>query len=603
MKKYFADLEAYSVSFYEKYGYIKEYAILMKDSDGNLIDEDIELFPVIQRLYYNLNYDNGENINIYFHNGGNYDLWFIIEDIIKFYSKVDYFIDEKKSIYSLKIKKVCYKGNKRKTFTISFLDTFKIWPVALKVLGKAVGLEKLDYEEYDILDEFETIEDYKLWKNGKGYEYLHRDVDIMVNFNKSMEKAGLSVDNFKLTIGATAKFKFENLNKGNFWNFKNIKGSKIEDVKTWSTLKKGYRGGLTIVKPGMELKLLHNITSFDVNSLYPAVMLNNTFPLGKIFKGHRFGATWLFYEVSIIEAETDKIPFIEREVGDNKEVHYPRKLKYITKYMDNTMLSLFEKYYKGSWSKKILYSAYERGNIFNEYIDLFRNLKEKNKGAVRLVAKLFLNSLYGKFGQKIGDIQSVIKYKEDIPKNDIIDTGKTLWLKVNKDKRVRLTSIGDFYIYKEENDIKNINTWSYIPIAIKITSLARSVLVNAINNNYENFIYADTDSIHLTTSNPKGIVLDENNFGDWKNEGTWKDAVYRRPKHYYHINSEDEYELKGGGFIVQNFNPKNLPMDLYRKETFTIPNGKRIKILVEGKPLIIDKDYTFESPIKEKDNE
>lgn len=41
---------------------------------------------------------------------------------------------------------------------------------------------------------------------------------------------------------------------------------------------------------------------------------------------------------------------------------------------------------------------YEKGIIFKEYIDYFYNVKMNSSGVDRVISKLMLNSLYGKFG-------------------------------------------------------------------------------------------------------------------------------------------------------------------------------------------------------------
>ena len=51
--------------------------------------------------------------------------------------------------------------------------------------------------------------------------------------------------------------------------------------------------------------------------------------------------------------------------------------------------------------------------IFDRYIDTFMEMKKNGKGAVRATAKLFLNSLYGKFGMNPIKEEKIIDYQEN----------------------------------------------------------------------------------------------------------------------------------------------------------------------------------------------
>ena len=107
--------------------------------------------------------------------------------------------------------------------------------------------------------------------------------------------------------------------------------------------------------------------------------------------------------------------------------------------------------------------------IFDEYINKYAKIKKESKGALRELAKLFLNNLYGKLGST--DSSFKIAY-------------------VKEDK-----SIG--FMQVVENEKKP----GYIAIGSAITSYSRNFTIRDAQKNYygENkrgFIYADTDSIH-----------------------------------------------------------------------------------------------------------
>ena len=157
------------------------------------------------------------------------------------------------------------------------------------------------------------------------------------------------------------------------------------------------------------------------------------------------------------------------------------------------------------------YFQTEKG-IFDDYINKYKQIKLTSKGSMRALAKLMLNNLYGKMA-----------------------SGTDSDFKVG-------------YI-NEEKDVISFNTVfaddkkaGYIPIGSAITSYSRNFTIRAAQANYNNFIYADTDSIHCVCkpSDIKGIKIDDNAFCCWKIEAEFDRAIYVRQKTYIeHVIAED----------------------------------------------------------------
>ena len=59
-----------------------------------------------------------------------------------------------------------------------------------------------------------------------------------------------------------------------------------------------------------------------------------------------------------------------------------------------------------------LYS-FSKANLFQDYIDHFYNKKKMSIGAERFIAKLHLNTLYGTFGRKLDNLQTIIGTPQD----------------------------------------------------------------------------------------------------------------------------------------------------------------------------------------------
>lgn len=166
---------------------------------------------------------------------------------------------------------------------------------------------------------------------------------------------------------------------------------------------------------------------------------------------------------------------------------------------------------------KILYDAYDilyiefidylmfRGStkLFTEFIDTNYLLKQNSEGAKRLLAKLRLNSFYGKWATN--PVHYVIE--------PYLDDGGILCFKsINK--------IVDEPIY-------TIN-------ASLTTAYSRYDLYINIQNNYDNFVYCDTDSI-TTVGDAVGLEVDKKKLGAWDLEKEYKLFKVIAQKTYYGV--------------------------------------------------------------------
>ena len=113
---------------------------------------------------------------------------------------------------------------------------------------------------------------------------------------------------------------------------------------------------------------------------------------------------------------------------------------------------------------------YAMAGIFDEYIEKYKKIKMESKGAMRELAKLFLNNLYGKMASSTDSSFKVAYIKDD-------------------------KSLG--FIRIAENNKKP----GYIPVGSAITSYARNFTIRAAQANYHGknergFISSQT-SYHL----------------------------------------------------------------------------------------------------------
>ena len=136
-------------------------------------------------------------------------------------------------------------------------------------------------------------------------------------------------------------------------------------------------------------------------------------------------------------------------------------------------------------------------------------MKITSTGAMRTLAKLYLNSLYGRFATT--------------PDNSF----KRAYLD-EFDETIHYTSVSS-----------DDQTPGYIPIGAAITSYAKNFTIRAAQKNFyggkkHGFIYADTDSIHLDVppSRVQGIKIDDSAFCCWKRESIWTQGIFVRAKTY-----------------------------------------------------------------------
>ena len=159
---------------------------------------------------------------------------------------------------------------------------------------------------------------------------------------------------------------------------------------------------------------------------------------------------------------------------------------------------------------------YTQFGIFDEYMEKYKKQKMESKGALRELAKLFLNNLYGKMASSKDSSFKLAYVKED----------KTI----------------GFLPVAESN-----KKAGYIPVGSAITSYARNFTIRAAQANYHGkdkagFIYADTDSIHcdLPPEEIVGIKVHDKNFCCWKLESCWDKAIFTRQKTYIeHVVAEN----------------------------------------------------------------
>lgn len=296
----------------------------------------------------------------------------------------------------------------------------------------------------------------------------------------------------------------------------------ILDTEVHDFVMESYQGGLCYFNPkyrGINEDLCG--VEYDVNSMYPSIMAEEFLPYGepKRFEG-KFNIkenrrTPLYFQKVRIEKlsiKKDCVPTIR----DSKNQCYYTEAENIEIVLNEIDLELMNRNYDVIGIEYLGgYAFHGRKCMFNKFIGKWvdRKIKATEQGDKfnRMIAKLMLNSAYGKFASRT-DRKPAKYYK--LPNGNI----------------VRRPYMGGKRT-KEGNMI-------YCPVGAYITSYARKRLLNAIDNNKDNFIYSDTDSIYIKGDKAIGMEIDPNKLGAWKEEFKFTKMTIINKKQYI-VQKED----------------------------------------------------------------
>ena len=533
---------------------------------------------------------------VFFHNL-RFDLSFVIDKLFRLGFKhttdnkdrqsktFNTMISDKGLVYQCEI--IFYRKGKNIRKVI-LQDSLKLIPLKVKEIPKAFGLDEckgeIDYDRHNKLPPNSPLTDEE-------QEYIKHDVIIVAKAINYMYSQGLD----KMTIGSCALDEYKKLiGKKTFARW-------YPTPEYHNDVKQSYRGGFTYLNPKYAGKPVKEGVTLDVNSLYPSVMRNhdNPLPFGTpiFFEGqYQYDPVYPLYTQMMscqFELKKGKIPTIQiKHSLDWKGNEYLTSSngEEVVLCLNSVDLDLFfEQYdvynpvYHSGWKFKASVG------MFDKYIDKWtankiKATQEGNRG-MRFISKMFLNSLYGKFGTDIRMVNKIPYY----------DEGKVK------------------YYYSEPATRKGI----YIAMASFITSYARRVTITSaqkITDNYNagksniQFIYADTDSLHLDSPNfqlPEGLDIDPYKLGAWKYESRFSDkgqkegcgAKYLRQKCYIENSTEDiesdnpDYNLK--------ITVAGMPVECYPQVTFdnfkigASYHGKKMPVTVSGGTVLLDSDFTI----------
>lgn len=627
MKYFIADTET---TVYNGQDSTEVWASAIFDLENPLEKQFVQVFNNLEKLVqYVFTFE--DDCNIYFHNlkfDGMF-LWYWIVSTGQF-KLASY---EKKGKVYLEDRKTFKKGgNDRYTYTISdkgiwysltikhnghiysFMDSLKILPFSVETIGEAF---KTKYRKTSI--EYTGIRHANGVITLEEEDYIKNDVLVVAEAINIMFEQGHD----KSTIGANCLNDFKHTSI--FGDDSNTYRKVFPDlykcecpIDGYSNadeyIRKSYRGGWCYVKKGIENQLIdEHITIADVNSLYPSMMHSdsgNYYPYGKPqwwsgdiptevleqVDGHR--KYYYFIRVKCkFHIKPNHLPTImikgsiypPREWLESSVTTYgSEKVKQIidydgalTEYRPTLTLTctdweLFQEHYEIE-DLEILDGCYFRCAIglFDEYINHWAEIKQNSKGAMRTLAKLFLNNLYGKFASSDESSYKILTLMES----------------------TRLCVGTNVEAHDKQS--------GYIAVGSAITSYARAFTITAAQKNYDNFLYADTDSVHAKClpSELIGIPEHPTKFNHWKYEAEADQGIYVRAKRYIeHVILEDHeavdpyYNIKCAGmgknckkFVENKLQNGTMKLSEF-KSGLIVPNNLKARN-IDGGIILIEQDF------------
>nr|AAG44761.1 POLB-P1 [Cyclocybe aegerita] len=360
-------------------------------------------------------------------------------------------------------------------YSITFRDSYLLLPASLRKLCKSFNNETqkdiFPYLFSDInyvgevpeyryfnsisLEEYNNYKDlYKIWNfKEEAIKYCNLDCislfEILYKFNTLIfNKFELNINKYPTLPSLSLLYLKQNILKMRLYICYQVNS---KDIRI------GYTGGAT----DMYIPLVEKdskIFGYDFNSLYPFSMKSFKFPIGNptFFKGDitrinkdAFG----FFYCKIITPEYLEHPIIQTHLKTNEGI---RTIAPLGTWHDMLFSEEMYNAMKYGYKFEILRGyTFESKNIFSDNInDLFQlRLKYPKTDPMNYIAKILMNSLYGRFGMDDNFTYSDIMDKKDyyqyekLDKNnsilDVAELNNNKFLVTTKNPKVELDSLLD----------------------------------------------------------------------------------------------------------------------------------------------------------------
>lgn len=466
---------------------------------------------------------------IYFHNGGKFDVHFLLPYLDKTTAQ----------IINGRIVKVNYKQ-------IQFRDSFACAPAPLSATG-----DKQDFEYWKLEKE------YRLKYSNEISGYLKQDCkalfDLMMRYH---DKVGN-----KITVASNAlNFAVKNL------DIKIKKTTYLFDRK----FREYYYGGRVEARQGGEFK---DVSIYDIKSAYPYAMMCEHPHGNKYSEGKGYIKDAHFYKIkchanNCFPQRIDGKLMFPVGYGEYNVSHWE-----LEKAQEMGLVSDLEVLKSTKFHETITFKPY----IDHWYAEKEKAEQEGNKRD-RLISKFLLNSLYGKMAQ------DPLNFDEWVfkPTGSKIDHENGWFLshilECFDGSHIEIHKRGMLKKFEEQyDDWQKENLYYNVATGASITGYVRAMMFEAIHKNGKNdVIYCDTDSIAI--KKPANDLDMSGALGSWECEGKAKRMIICGKKLYgiEWQDGEKKISSKGAKLKFEDLEKiNNGEIILWENEapTFSLTNG------------------------------
>lgn len=229
------------------------------------------------------------------------------------------------------------------------------------------------------------------------------------------------------------------------------------------------------------------------------------------------------------------------------------------------------------------YSFNKEENIFKDYVETLYDIKSTagNNKSLKSVAKLFLNSLLGRFGlrldsnitdivdekqfDRIASTRAINSYVQLNNNTYLVNYNTDIDLDICKGSSVDISKVSDILV-NNENVTRNKYDSVSVPISAAITAYGRIHMAKIkleILNKGGKIYYSDTDIIVTNIELPESMVNNKD-IGKLKLEHKVKEAYFISNKTYCIIDNNDELTKKAKGVNRNQLTLKDYK-DMYTK--------------------------------------
>lgn len=445
--------------------------------------------------------------------------------------------------------------------------------------GSPVAKGEIDYELVRPIGYFPTREEW---------EYLDADVVILRTALTVTRDAGM----LGLTVGGDALTEYRRTMKHG--KFRTVFPLLDRDIDEY--LRRGYRGGWTYINPLHQGKLLSCAGEvYDVNSMYPAVMRDSSYPIGTpvpLAPGQTEleGYPHVIYGALLdAKIKPGKLPMIQvKNDARYNPVEYLTKAEGVEWYGTEVDWALLYDQYDVTIHQWIAGLAF-RGvtGLFDRYIDKWMAIKEATG---RIMAE---EALAGRKGSERYNQAAGLRAQAKFSLNNLWGRFAINPLRAGKLPGITEDGTPTYSITPQQYDEP-----CYTAVGVWTTSYGRDRVIRAAQTFGDDFLAADTDSVHKLGIGAGVLEVHDTKLGAWKLESTFQQSTYLRAKAYAEeIDGEVETHVAGlPRHLVDNKKRKKLGLPPFKVKDLVVGaafSGKLVPRRVPGGVILDSTDFVI----------